>query len=93
MFVADRLFLCAGLSKAADKDSRRAAEAVGLFISDTIAVSTAPAETACSDQDPELNVFEGTPVFRANHLIRRLFSVAPRLEVNASLAVGAHQRE
>jgi hypothetical protein len=31
----------------ADEDPRRAAEAVGLFISgDTIAVSTAPAETA-----------------------------------------------
>ena len=34
-----------GYPETADEDPRRAAEAVGLFISDTIAVSTAPAET------------------------------------------------
>jgi hypothetical protein len=34
-----------GYPEAADKDPRRADEAVGLFISDTIALSTAPAET------------------------------------------------
>ena len=34
-----------GYPETADEDPRRAAEAVGLFNSDTIAVSTAPAET------------------------------------------------
>jgi hypothetical protein len=38
-----------GYPETADEDPRRAAEAVGLFISDTIAVSTAPASLFCRE--------------------------------------------
>jgi hypothetical protein len=39
-----------GYPETADEDPRRAAEAVGLFISDTIAVSTAPGDFRSNDQ-------------------------------------------
>jgi hypothetical protein len=39
-----------GYPETADEDPRRAAEAVGLFISDTIAVSTAPGDFRSDDQ-------------------------------------------
>jgi hypothetical protein len=39
-----------GYPETADEDPRRAAEAVGLFINDTIAVSTAPGDFRSNDQ-------------------------------------------